>query len=76
VPVVPPGSDVVKIDGDCGAAATLILRFAVAVAGGEAESFACTVKAEVPACVGVPEIRPDPEMVSPTGKLPFVTDQL
>ena len=76
MPVVPPGSDVVEIDGDCATAATSILRFAVAVAAGEAESFACTVKAEVPACVGVPEIRPDPEMVSPTGKLPFVIDQL
>jgi hypothetical protein len=30
----------------------------------------------VPACVGVPEITPELEMVSPEGKLPFVTDQL
>jgi hypothetical protein len=76
VPAVPPGSDAVVIDGDCATPATSILRFAVAVAAGELESFTCTVKAEVPACVGVPEIRPEPEMVSPTGKLPFITDQL
>ena len=76
VPVVPPGSDVVVINGDCATAATSILRFAVAVAAGELESFTCTVKAEVPACVGVPEIRPEPAMVSPTGKLPFIIDQL
>jgi hypothetical protein len=43
---------------------------------GEPESFTCTVKAEVPACVGVPEIRPEPEMVIPTGKLPFASDQV
>ena len=56
VPVVPPGSDTVMTAGDCAAAATSILRFAEAVAVGEPESFTCTVKAEVPACVGVPEI--------------------
>jgi hypothetical protein len=43
---------------------------------GEPESFTCTVKAEVPACVGVPEIRPELEIVIPTGKLPFVIDQV
>jgi hypothetical protein len=48
----------------------------VAVAAGEVESFTCTVKAEVPACVGVPEITPELEMLSPAGKLPFVTDQV
>jgi hypothetical protein len=76
VPAVPPGSDVVVTVGDCAAAATSILRFAEAVAVGEPESFTCTVKAEVPACVGVPEIRPEPEMVIPTGKLPFASDQV
>ena len=75
VPAVPPGNDVVVTVGGC-AAATGILRFAVAVAAGEPESVTRTVKADVPACVGVPEIRPEAEMVSPTGKLPFVTDQV
>jgi hypothetical protein len=32
------------------------------------------VKGDAPACVGVPEITPELEMVNPTGKLPFVTD--
>jgi hypothetical protein len=76
MPAVPPFSDVVVTDGDCAVAATSIVRFAVAIAVGEPESFTCTVKAEVPACVGVPEIKPEPEIVIPTGKLPFVIDQL
>ena len=73
VPVVPPGSDVVVTVGGC-AAATSILRFAVALA--KLESFTRTVKAEVPASVGVPEITPESEMVVPAGKLPFVSDQV
>jgi hypothetical protein len=75
VPAVPPANDDVVTVGGCAAAATSILRFAAAVAAGEPESCTCTVKADVPVCVGVPEIRPEPEMVSPTGKLPFVSDQ-
>jgi len=57
-------------------AVTSMLRFAVAIAAGEPESFTCTVKAEFPDCVGVPEITPKLEMASPAGKLPLVTDQL
>jgi hypothetical protein len=76
VPVVPLGKDVVVTDGDCAVAATSILRCAVAVAAVELESFTCTVKAEAPVCVGVPEIKPEPEMVMPTGKLPCLIDQL
>ena len=76
VPVVPPGSDAVVTVGDCPVATTSILRFAVAVAGRELESFTCTVKAEAPVCVGVPKSIPEPEMAMPTGKLPFVIDQL
>ena len=40
-------------------------------------SCTCTVKVEVPAVVGVPEITPvELVKVSPAGKLPDVTDQV
>lgn len=76
MPVVALGNDVVVIDGDCAAAATVMLRFALAVAAGELESVTRTVNAVVPVCVGVPEITPELEMTNPAGKLPFVTAQL
>jgi hypothetical protein len=53
----------------------VILRFAEAVVAGEAESVTLTVKLEVPAVVGVPEIV-FPESVSPAGKEPEVIVQL
>ena len=40
-------------------------------------SFTCTVKVEVPALVGVPEITPvELAKLSPVGRLPDVTDQV
>src|SRR5271166_6509261 len=41
-----------------GAAVTVMLSGAIALAGGDSESLTCTVKLEVPAVVGVPEITP------------------
>lgn len=56
------------------AALMVILRFAVAVcAVGVAESVAWTVKLEVPAAVGDPEITPAPLNASPAGRVPEVT---
>src|SRR5271165_4368389 len=55
-----------------------MVRFkdAVAVAGVVCESATCTVKLAVPVAVGVPEISPEVERVSPTGRLPETTDQV
>ena len=50
--------------------------FAVAVCVGLEESAACTVKEEVPAVAGVPEIWPLEERLSPAGKLPLATDHV
>ena len=55
--------------------ATEMLRLAVAVLVGTLESVTVTVKVKVPACVGVPEIWPEPEMEIPAGNDPWVTDQ-
>jgi hypothetical protein len=58
------------------AALIVILRLAVAVWGvGVAESVAFTVKLEVPAVVGEPEMMPAPLNVNPAGRLPEVTVQ-
>ena len=57
---------------------TVMLRFLVAACGaGVSESVAVTVKFEVPAAVGIPEIAPVALFRdSPAGKLPVVTDQV
>ena len=52
----PPGRDDVVICTAVTAAATTMLRLAVAICAGELESVTRTVNEKVPACVGVPEI--------------------
>ena len=54
----------------------VIERLAVAVCGGVLESFACTVKLEVPEPVGVPEIAPPLLIVRPLGSEPFVVEKV
>lgn len=53
-----------------------MLKLAVAVVAGEPESVTLTVNVEDPLVVGVPEITPAVESVSPAGKVPEETDQL
>jgi len=54
-----------------------MLRLAVAVwLVGVAESVTVTVKENVPATVGVPEIMPELLRVSPAGRVPVVTTQV
>ena len=55
---------------------TVILNCCVAVCRGELASDACTVKLEVPAEVGVPEICPLVERVKPAGKAPVMRVQV
>ena len=52
------------------AALMVMLSAWVLVCGGVLESVAETVKLEVPAAVGVPEIVPELLSASPAGKLP------
>ena len=60
-----------------GAAVTVMLSGAIAVAGGDSESLTCTVKLAVPAVIGVPEITPLLALrVKPLGKLPLMTLQV
>jgi len=59
------------------AEATVMLRFAEAEVAGEPESVTLTVKLEVPAVVGVPEITPvAAASVRPAGSEPEVMLQL
>ena len=73
---------IVKDDGEAeivkpGPAVTVMLSGAVAVAGGDWESLTRTVKLDVPAVVGVPEITPLVAFsVKPAGKLPWMTLQV
>jgi hypothetical protein len=69
---VPAGSDdVVTVR-----AGVLIVRESAAVADADALSVAFTVKLAVPAAVGVPDIVPPAERVSPTGSDPLETDHV
>jgi SpoU rRNA methylase family enzyme len=73
VPTVPETSDEVvtaKADG-----ATVIEADAVAVCAGLPESVAVAAKLKTPLVVGVPEIAPALERVSPAGRLPELSDQ-
>jgi hypothetical protein len=55
----------------------IMVKLVVAVSGVLSESFASTVKSELPAVVGVPEIMPEAEpSESPTGRLPVLTLQV
>ena len=68
---MPPGRLEVVID--TGPGLTTMLRLAVEVSGVVSESFASTVKLEVPAAVEVPEIIPVLALSDkPAGKLPVL----
>ena len=54
-------------------AVTVIESACCTLCCGVPESLAVTVKFEVPAVVGVPEIAPAALIVNPAGKLPLVT---
>jgi hypothetical protein len=60
----------VVVDMESGRTTTLIVKWAEAMRGGLPESATCTVKAEVPPTVGVPEIEPSPPKLSPAGSEP------
>ena len=68
--------DVVVIDRVLVFDATTRLNVWVAVSAGELESVTCTVKEEVPAAVGVPEIAPALERLKPALSDPEVIDHL
>ncbi len=78
VPVVPLARLVVVMEtGEAaGAEATVMERALVEVAAVVAESVTFTVKLEVAAVVGVPEITPVVPRVSPVGRVPLETDHL
>ena len=57
-------------------AATVMLRFAVALCAGELVSVTLTVNEDVPAVVGVPPICPEALSAKPAGRVPELTDQL
>ena len=69
MPMMPEGREVVET---ASAAFTVMLRFAVAVCAlGVLESVTLAVKLEVPAAVGLPEIKPVLLFsISPLGRLP------
>jgi hypothetical protein len=67
----PDGNAVVVIA--TGTWVTAMLRVAVPVAAGVAESVAVTWKLIVPGAVGLPEITPAEVIVSPAGSAPIVT---
>ena len=71
---MPDGNELVVIDkGD----SMVMLRGAIAVAGGDSESLTCTVKFEVPLVAGVPEITPLLAFrVKPAGRLPLMMLQV
>jgi hypothetical protein len=74
----PLGSELVVMVTGVTAAATVILNDCAAVCGvGAVESITLTVKLNVPAVVGVPEITPvDAAKLNPAGSIPALTLQL
>jgi hypothetical protein len=56
--------------------AALLIVLRLAVCGGVPESVAVTVKVQVPAVMGVPEIIPELLNESPAGRVPLVTLQV
>ena len=74
--MTPRGRDDVVICRGVPEAAMGIVRFEVALCGGELESVTFTVNEELPAVVGVPLICPELLSVRPAGKLPELSDQL
>ena len=76
-PTVPLGRVVVVIDRAAGAGLIVIDSALVAVAGVAALSVTCTVKLQVIAFVGVPEMTPVAELrVRPPGNAPALIDQV
>lgn len=72
--LVPLGDVAVTIES--GRGATTIATVADTFCAGLPLSLTVSVNVEVPLAVGVPEIRPPVESVSPAGRLPDVTDQV
>jgi hypothetical protein len=74
LPTVPGASGEVVVIVNAGTGFTIIERAFVAVlAVGVVASVTVTVKFEVAAVVGVPEIIPAEVIVNPAGKVPVVT---
>jgi hypothetical protein len=74
VPTVPGASGEVVVIANAGTGFTIIERAFVAVlAVGVAASVTVTVKFEVAAVVGVPEITPAALSANPAGSVPVVT---
>jgi hypothetical protein len=74
LPTVPGASGEVVVTVNAGTGLTIIERAFVAVlAVGVVESVTVTVKFEVAAVVGVPEITPAELSVNPAGSVPVVT---
>lgn len=73
---VPAGSDAEIVNAGGAAAATTIERDTDWVCAGLPASVTVAVKLEVPLAVGVPEIKPVGDMVSPAGRLPTLMNQL
>ena len=73
VPVTPPGNVVVVMVGFTVAALITMLSVLVSL---PTLLLAFTVKLEVPAVVGVPEITPAPERLKPVGSVPFSNDHV
>ena len=70
---MPAGSDVVVM---LSGGLIVMLSAWVLVCGGVLESLAETVKLDVPAAVGVPEIAPEALRFRPVGKLPWLMLQV
>ena len=75
VPVVPFGSELVPMTSGATEAVTVIESDCESVNFGEDESATCTVKVDVAAVVGVPEMTPALLRLRPVGRLPEVTVQ-
>jgi len=74
VPVIPLGSRVEVIE--IGLLMLMESVFVAVSAIGCVLSVICTVKELLPGAVGVPEINPELESVSPAGKTPLMTDHV
>jgi hypothetical protein len=77
VPTVPEGTEPVEIATGVTAAATVMVNDFVAVcAVGVVESVTFAVNVNAPDAVGVPEIVPPVESITPPGKAPELIPQL
>ena len=77
VPTVPEGTEPVEIATGVTVVATVMVNdFAAVCAVGVVESVTFTVKLNEPDAVGVPEIVPPVESITPPGKAPELIPQL